>query len=202
MDREGSSRGKSEAAFYAADPSAKYSTLWTVTLVAMLVVALGVIAFLLVKGGTGSSVVDTQEKFITYNQIKGKYDQSLVAATNKLIEAENSFNVKDYAEANDTASEAEDSYSQTVDYLYDLKQVPMGDEYSYLDLYYDDLEKLASLGEDMSSSLAYAARSADRGKYSDATKSLQEYTGAAADADLILQQINTFKTSHIDFFGS
>lgn len=189
-----------DIAFHASDPSTKYSTLWTILLVAMLIVAIGVIAFLLLRGGNSQSVVKTQEKLVVYNQLKEKYDQSLVDATNKLIEAENSFNAGDYADANDQAEDSEDQYSRTIDYIYDLDQLPMGDDFSYLSLYHSDLQELASLGEDMSSSLAYAARSADRSQYTDATKSLLEYQGYADEADIVIQQIETYKSSHAEFF--
>ncbi|MBU0647941.1 ABC transporter permease [Patescibacteria group bacterium] len=189
-----------EVVFHATDPSAKYNTMWTVFLVVLLVIALGIIVYLLVKGGTDQSLVQKQEKLIVYNELKNKYDQSLVEATNELIQAENSFNSGDYVEVNDLAQQAEDEFDRSIDYLYDIKSLQLGEEYQFLEVYYNDLESVSQISMDMSNTLAYAARLADRDDEKEAQDSLDEYEDLASDVDLKVKQIESFKQSHQGFF--
>ena len=200
LEKNKESDKEGDAVFHAVEPSTRYDVWWTVFLVLLLVVALGVIVYLLVYGGANQSTVTTQEKFIAYNQIKEKYDQSLVSATNELILAESSFNKEDYNNANDQAKKAADEFDRSIDYLYEIKSIDFS-EYVFVSTYLQDLEDVSSTANDMSTSLSYAARSADRGQYMESAKSLIEYKSYAGDIDEIIGKIKTIKQSNQDFFA-
>ncbi|MFZ5392553.1 MAG: hypothetical protein ACOZAR_05215 [Patescibacteria group bacterium] len=189
-----------DVVFHATDPRLKYNAWWTVLMVTLITVALGVIVFLVVKGAPNTSVVKEQERLAGFNQVKVKYDQALVAATNELVKAENSFNNGNFSEANDTSKIAEDDFNQLIDYAYELGGVDLGDQNQAFKSYFANLEEAAKLGEKMSKSLAYASRSADRGQEVEAKKSLSEYDGYAQDLELVIKKVQAFKNSQGEFF--
>jgi len=186
--------------FHATDPRLKYNSWWTVFMVTLLTVALGVIVYLVVKGAPNTSVVKEQERLVAFNQIKVKYDQDLVSATNDLIKAQASFNKASFTEANDESKTAEDGFNQLVDYAYELSAVDLGDQNQAFKSYYTNLEEAAKLGEKMAKALAYASRSADRGQADEAKKSLTEYEGYGQDFELIVKKVQAFKNSQGEFF--
>jgi len=191
----------SEDFFQPVQPGSKISYTWTIILVILILISLTTVVVLVIKNGTANqSEVSEYEKISVFNKQKAKYDQSFVNATNKLIEAENSFNNNDFAVADKTAQEAEDLYSESLDDLDNLQILQMGDSYNFLSDYYDDLDEASSLGGDMASDLAYAARSADRSEVSEAAKSLSKYQSAAGDFDDLLKDIEKIKKSNSDFF--
>lgn len=186
--------------FHATDPRLKYNSWWTVLMVVLITVALGVIIFLVVRGAPNTSVVQEQERLVAFNQTKVKYDQALVLATNGLLKAQNSFNEGNFSEANDVAKSAEDDFNQLIDYAYDLGGVDLGEQNQSFKSYFTNLEEAAKLGEKMAKALAYASRSADRGQEEEAKKSLTEYEGYGQDMELIIKKVQAFKNSQGDFF--
>lgn len=188
--------------FHPVDPTNKFNPWWTVTLVVLIVLALIVMVFLVLKGGMDKSVIDKQEKLVLYNQTKAKFDQSLIDATNKLIETQNSFNEGKYAKANDYSKQAVDIWSNADDNLSDVEAIEMGADFMFLDDYNRNLQEAVNIGKKMSNSIAYASRSADRAQETDAKKSLDEYKTFAGDFTLLTKKINDLKKQHEDFFGA
>ncbi len=186
--------------FQATDPRLKYNAWWTVVMVFLITVALGVIVFLVVRGTPGTSTVTEQERLAGFNQVKLKYDQSLVEATNSLIKAQASFNQGDFTQTNDLCKTTKDDFGQLVDYAYELGSVDMGDKSETFKSYFANLEEAGELGKKMTEALAYAARSADRGQEDEAKKSLTEYEGYGQDLELLTKKVQAFKDSQGDFF--
>lgn len=194
-------RVEDEDVFEAVSPAKDKSYLWTIVLVLLLLITMGSIVYLAIRTGGGTSSIDVQKKMVQFNEIKIKFDQSMINSTNKLIEAENNFNTGKYAEANELAKEAEDGYSESMDYLYDVTLVDLGEDKSYMSEYYQDLEEALSLGESMSNTLAYAARSADRGEENEVNSALLKYKGYGEDFGLLSKKVAQFKTKHQEFFA-
>jgi len=183
-------------------PSGRTSYFWTIALVVLIMTSLTLIVFLVMTGrGSGSGEISKQEQLIVYNNVKSSFDTIFVEATNKLIEAENNFNLEDFVEANDTAKEAEDDFDEALDYLYDLRTVKVDEEMSFLLEYYDTLEDVSDLGEKMANTLAFMARSADRSEYKDASDSKVKYQGYANDMDDLMGDLEKIKKQNKDFFG-
>lgn len=187
--------------YEAIQPQLKINYWWTVILVIVITICLGVIVYLLVTRGTSKDMVNTNEQILAFNEKKSRYDQSLVDAVNKMIEAGAAYNEAEYADANDLAKEAERGFSTTLDYLYDLQTVDLGgDNYSFLNNYYRYLEDVALAGENMGDALAFSARSADRGQGGEAKSSLLDYEGFLAEFSDAASQIESVVSDHQDLF--
>ncbi len=181
-------------------PSGRTSYFWTVALVVLIMTSLTIIVFLIITTrGSGDTV--KQDQLFAFNSAKSSYDTIFVEATNKLIEAENDFNLEDFVEANDKAKEAEDDFDEALDYLYDLRTVKVDEEFSFLLEYYDTLEDISDLGEKMSNTLAFMARSADRSEYEDASDSKTKYQGYADDMEDLMGDLEKLKKQNKEFFG-
>jgi|GEM_PF-2786762 len=187
--------------YEAIQPQLKTNYWWTILLVAIITICLGVIVYLLVTKGTSRDTVNTNEQILAFNEKKSRYDQSLVDAVNKMIEAGAAYNQANYADANDLAKEAERGFSTTLDYLYDLQTIDLGDDdYSFLNNYYRHLEDAALAGENMGDALAFSARSADRGQGEEAKSSLKDYQGYLADFSDAASQIDLLVSDYSDLF--
>ena len=136
-----------------------------------------------------------------YNEYKDNFDKILLTAVNDLNQAEADFNAEKYVTANDGAKEAEDGFDQACDYLYDVGSVDLEEEeFKFLADYFGLLEDVCDLGGKMANSLSYMARSADRGEYAEAQKSLTKYHAYAEDMASAMDDIEKIKKSNSMFF--
>lgn len=186
--------------YEAIQPQLKTNYWWTIILVIIITICLGVIVFLLVTKGTTKDMLNINDQILSFNEKKSRYDQSLVDAVNSILAAGASYNQGKYADANDQAKDAERSFSTTLDYLYDLRTIDLGTEYSFLDSYYEHLEEAAVAGEEMGEALAFSARSADRGQADEAKSSLHDYEGFMRDFTDASKKIDQLVKDNNKFF--
>lgn len=189
-----------EQVFNPVKPAEKSRYVWTIILIILIIIALTAIV-ILVMSGKGGKDVSKQEQLMAYNEQKSKFDKIFVGAVNNLSEAEADFNVKKYVIANDKAKEAENDFSEATDFLYDVGAVSLsGDEFKFLSGYFDKLEETTDLGEKMANTLAYVARSADRGEFTDAEKNLAKYHDYADEMADLMDELDKIKKLNKEFF--
>ncbi len=181
-------------------PQTKTNYTWTIVLIVMIVFALVIVVYL-VMTGKGGPDVSKQQELSAYNEYKDNFDKIFLTAVNDLNQAEADFNAEKYVTANDGAKEAEDGFDQACDYLYDVGSVDLEEEeFKFLTDYFGLLEDVCDLGGKMANSLSYMARSADRGEYAEAQKSLTKYHAYAEDMASAMDDIEKIKKSNSMFF--
>jgi len=186
--------------YEAIQPQLKTNYWWTVILVIIITICLGIIIYLLVTRGTTRDVVNVSDQVLVFNEKKSRYDQSLVDAVNKINQAEVEYNQGNYAAANEAAKEAGRNFSTALDYLYDVQSIELGSNYDFLTDYFRWVEEASTAGENMSDALAYSARSADRNQGGEAKKSLAEYEGFRQDFIDASAKIEVIKKDNSDLF--